>query len=661
MHDPESGITVLAVVASTADADRLEHLLRQASETGHQVIRSGSLQEALGRLDRGGLDVVLLQLSLPDSNGLATYQRARDRAAGTPIVVLADAWTGDHATLALAEGAHGALVLADLTAELLDYAVRMAVERQRAEQRLREHEERLDLAFEGANVGLWDWDLGLASVYYSARWNGLLGLPERPVVADPKHWFDRVHPEDLRGVQGMVQVHLDGGSRRFECEHRIQDAAGDHLWVVVRGQSIRDLEGTPRRLVGTMSDITARKQIEGQLLHRALHDELTGLANRALFLDRVSLYLARLSRETSAHFAVMFLDLDNFKRVNDSLGHTVGDRLLTEVAQRLASVIRPGDTAARLGGDEFGVLLGNVAEGSVAVQVTARIQSLLEESFIIDGREIWISSSAGIALSSSSYAEADELLHDADVAMYRAKATGRGQCEVFDPDVHRSAVTLRELEAQMRRGIGSEAFVMHYQPVVSVESGAIAGFEGLVRWQHPDRGLLAPSEFLAVAERSSLIIPIGWWALAETCRQACLWQQRFGRDRPLWVGINISGKLFRQVDMVERLLSVLAKTGLEPGRLRLELAEHLIVDHGDAALTRLRELREVGVRLTIDDFGLGYASLNYLQLFQYDSLKIRPSYINHLENISPTLVKTILMLAGDLGIEVVAEGVETAE
>jgi diguanylate cyclase (GGDEF)-like protein/PAS domain S-box-containing protein len=658
---PEPVITVLATMPTRAAADEVWALLEKTSSAHYQVIRATCLEDALDRVERGGVDIVLLDLSLPDSTGLSTFQRAHEKTDEVPIVVLAETPRDELAIGAVRQGAHGFVVRSDMDTALLDHTLRLAIERHRAERGLQESERRYFLALQGSNDGFWDWDLVDDTVFFSARWNGLLGYPERGQVASADHWFEQVHPEDLPGLKGILGAHLKDGSRRFECEHRIRGAAGDYLWVLARGQAVRDLQGKPRRMAGTLTDITARKRTEEQLLYHALHDEPTGLANRALFLDRVALSLAKLQRETTDHFAVLYLDLDHFKRVNDTLGHSVGDRLLVGIGRRLRSVLRPGDTLARLGGDEFGILLGSVAEAGVAVQVAGRVQDLLEEPFIIDRHEIVVSASVGIALSATQYSGADEIVHDADIAMYRAKTVGRGHCQVFDPDLHRSAVAVRQLETDLRRGVESEDFLMHYQPVVSLVDGTIVGFEGLIRWNHPTKGLLIPSDFLAAAERSALIVPIGWWALRETCRHAREWQQRLQREPPLWFGINVADKLFMQVDVIDRLRAALTETGLPPEHLRLELTEHLIMHHGDAALVKLTQLRELGVRLTIDDFGLGYSSLNYLQLFQYDSLKIRPSYISHLENISPTLVKTVLVLAGDLGIEVVAEGVETAE
>jgi len=661
VRGPEPVITVLAVMSGAGAAEDVWRCLEKSPSAAYQVIRTTRLEDALGRLDLGGVDVVLLDLALPDSRGLSTFQRAHANTPDVPMVVIAETEWDDNAMAAIRQGAHGFVVRSAMDTVLLDHSLRVAIERNRVESGLRKSEERLSLAIDGANDGFWDWDLVEKRIFFSANWSGLLGLPESEQVGPPEVWFDRVHPDDLPGLRGVIRAHLRGSSRHFVCEHRMRGAAGDDVWVQARGRVVRDLEGNPRRMTGTLTEVTARKRTEEQLLYHALHDELTGLANRALFLDRVGLALARLRRETTAHFAVLFLDLDHFKQVNDNLGHSVGDRLLVGVAKRLSSALRPGDTLARLGGDEFGVLLGNVAEPGVAVQVAERMQDLLEESFIIDGHEIAMSVSVGAALSTATYSSSDEIVHDADIAMYRAKSIGRGRCQVFDPDLHQSAVALREMEAELRIGVENGQFVMHYQPVVSLRDGRIAGIEGLVRWNHPERGLLSPSEFLAVAEKTSLIVPIGWWAISESCRQAAAWQKRLDRPQPMWISINISGKLFMQTDMLDRIHGLLLQCGLKPEHLRLELAEHLIMDHGDAALQKFRELRDIGVRLTIDDFGLGYASLNYLQLFQYDSLKIRPSYINRLENISPTLVRTILLLADDLGIEVVAEGVETEE
>jgi diguanylate cyclase (GGDEF)-like protein len=491
----------------------------------------------------------------------------------------------------------------------------------------------------------------------------MLRRPPEPGGDRLEDWFDRVHPSDLPKLKAVLAAHLEGDGEHFELEHRMVDETGRERWVLVRGAAVRGPSGVARRLAGSLTDITARKRAEQQLLYDAFHDGLTGLANRALFVDRLSMAAAATQREPSSQFAVLVLDLDRFKTVNDSLGHAVGDDILVGFARRLQSVLRPFDTVARLGGDEFAILLGRVADVADAIHVAKRIQERLASPFETEGRQVYISASIGIALSSPHGETTDRILRDADIAMYRAKAGGRSRYEVFDHDMHRSAVALLKVETDLRQAVANGDFVMHYQPIVSLEGGGIVGFEGLVRWNHPERGLVAPTHFIGVAEETGLIVPLGWWVLRESCLQAREWQQMFPSDPPLFISVNVSGKLFMNEDMVDRVVEILEETRLDPSSLKLEVTENVVMDHGESALTKLLELRALGIQLSVDDFGTGYSSLSYLQRFHYDSLKIDRSFVSEMAQTrdSRTIVETILSLAHGLGIGVIAEGVETED
>ncbi len=330
----------------------------------------------------------------------------------------------------------------------------------------------------------------------------------------------------------------------------------------------------------------------------------------------------------------------------------------------LEHFLRPGDTVARLGGDEFAVLIHRVDDASGAIHVADRIQDVLSMNFSIDGHDVMVTASIGIAHSSTGYSSPEEILRDADIAMYRAKAEGKARYEIFDRDMHQSAVALLKLETELRRSVHRGDFLMNYQPIVSLgNTSRIVGFEGLVRWQHPERGIVAPANFIAIAEETGLIVPLGWWVLRESCRQTRRWQEQFPQDPPLWISVNMSGKLFMKSNMVDELLGILEETGLEPRDLRIEVTENVVMDHADLAIRNLMELRALGIQLSIDDFGTGYSSLSYLQRFHYDQLKIDRSFVSQLgsRGDSRAIVETILNLANSLGIGVVAEGIETAD
>ncbi|MCU0234885.1 MAG: EAL domain-containing protein [Thermoanaerobaculales bacterium] len=656
-------VRVLLVEDSPDHADLIRAKLQRSRRLSAAITHAERLDAALVLLQDGGFDVVLLDFSLPDSYGLETFRRAQAVAQRTPIIVLTSLDDNELAVQAVREGAQDYLIKREADTRLLVRSILYAIERKAAADALRDSEERYALAVRGANDGLWDWDLKADRVFFSPRWKAMLGFGDADVGDSPREWLDRIHPDDRPPFRRHLDTHLGGGSDHFEFEHRMRNAAGEYLWVLARGVAERDERGTPYRMAGSQTDITARKRAEHQLQHDALHDGLTGLANRVLFMDRLACALADLQRRAAPHFAVLFFDLDRFKNINDSLGHTLGDKLLVGIARRLEHFLRPGDTVARLGGDEFAILIHRVDDASGAIHVADRIQEILSMTFSIDGHDVMVTASIGIAHSSTGYTNPEEILRDADIAMYRAKAGGKARYEVFDRDMHQSAVTLLRLETELRHSVHRGEFEMHYQPIVSLTQGRIVGFEGLVRWRHPKRGLVTPDQFIAIAEETGLIVPLGWWVLRESCRQTRRWQRQFPADPSLWVSVNMSGKLFMKTDMVDEMLGILEETGLEPRSLRLEVTENVVMDHADLAIRNLMELRGLGVQLSIDDFGTGYSSLSYLQRFHYDSLKIDRSFVSKLGTAgdSRAIVETILNLANSLGIGVVAEGIETAE
>jgi diguanylate cyclase (GGDEF)-like protein/PAS domain S-box-containing protein len=662
-RDWDRPVRVLAVEDSPEDAALVRSVL--AGEHGARIeltIRD-RLEAGLAHLEREEVDLVLLDFSLPDSKGLDTFRRVNAEHPEVPVIVLTSLEDDAVAVQAVAEGAQDYLAKRYLDGRLLTRSIRYALERHRSEKALRESEERYALAIRGANDGLWDWNLESGTVYLSPRWKMMLGFGIYEVGERPEDWFGKVHPDDIDELRSALRAHFEGDDEHFEHEHRMLTRGGEVRWMLTRGVAVRNEDGTVIRMAGSLTDVTARKLAEQQLVYDAFHDGLTGLANRALFIDRLSVVLAARRRQPQFRFAVLFLDLDRFKNINDSLGHTTGDRLLQDIARRIEKTLRPGDTVARLGGDEFAILLSQVEDLGVAVHVAERIQEIISTSVVIGGHEVYVTASIGIALSSDETRGPEDILRDADIAMYRAKAAGRARYEVFDSEMHRHAVRLLALETELRRAIEREDFVMHYQPIVALDTGRIVGFEGLVRWNHPERGLVAPGHFIGLAEETGLIVPLCWYTLRECCRQASRWQLMFPEDPPLFISVNVSGKLFMQPDAVERLVAILEDSRLPPGSLRLEVTENVVVDHGDEVMAKLTRLRSLGVELSIDDFGTGYSSLSYLQRFQYDSLKIDRSFVSTmgLTRDSRNIVKTILNLADDLGIGVVAEGVETEE
>ncbi|HEY9859025.1 MAG TPA: EAL domain-containing protein [Candidatus Obscuribacterales bacterium] len=536
-------------------------------------------------------------------------------------------------------------------------------ERKQAEEALRESQERYALAVEGANDGLWDWNLKTNEIYFSPRWKSMLGYHEREIGSDPEEWFNRVHPEDVERLKAQIGLHLEGFSPHFESEHRMQHQDGSYRWMLSRGLAVRDGDHKVARMAGSQTDVTERKQVEEQLLHDAFHDVLTGLPNRALFIDRLGLAIERSKRPGSNLFAVLFLDLDRFKVINDSLGHMIGDQLLIAIARRLEACLRGGDTVARLGGDEFTILLEDIVDIHDATRIANRIHQALLSPFNLQGQEVFTSVSIGIALSETGYDWPEDLLRDADTAMYRAKSLGRACHEVFDRTMHLRAVELLHLETDLRRAIERQELQLYYQPIVSLTTGKIHGFEALIRWQHPERGLISPAEFIPVAEETGLIVPIGLWVLREACQQTQKWQKQFSDNFPLTISVNLSGKQFSQPDLIEQIEQILQATSLDARSLKLEITESVMMENAESAAKMLLKLKALGVQLHIDDFGTGYSSLSYLHRFPIDQLKIDCSFVKRMgvDDESAEIVRAIVTLAHNLGMHVTAEGVETAE
>lgn len=661
----KSTYQVLLVEDDPSDAALTQRFLAKSRDVIFDVVVAPSIERASELLSLTVFDAVLLDLSLPDSEAgsLEPLAELHGRAPETAFVVLTGMDDDEIALQAMRRGAQDYLRKRDLSAPWLERALRYAVERNRAEVALTRSENRYALAARGTNDGIWDWDLVTDTVYYSPRWKAMLGFEEAEISQRPDEWLNRVHPEDLQKVKAELDLHFGGHAPHFQSEHRVRHASGDYRWVVCRGLAVRDSSGRNVRVAGSLRDITLRKEVEQQLQHDALHDVLTGLANRTLLRDRLGLAIARARRQGGQCFAVLFLDLDRFKNVNDSLGHLVGDQLLIQIAHRLEAIVRPGDTVARLGGDEFAILADFLQDPNPAKGLARRIEAVLEKPFEIEGHEIFASASIGISVDTGQYTSPEVMLRDADTAMYRAKLQGSGRFEVFDPTMHDTAVRILQLENDLQRGMEREEFHVRYQPIVSLADGRLTGFEALLRWRHPRRGVVYPDEFVAVAEETGLIVPLGEWVLTEACTQMAEWRRGLPTAPGLVVSVNLSTRQFRQSDLVARVCGALESARLEPDGLCLEITESMLMQDTESAIAKLTELRGLGVQIHIDDFGTGYSSLSYLHSLPTDVLKIDRSFVSGLGTRphSAEIVSTIVALARKLGMQVAAEGLETQD
>lgn len=535
--------------------------------------------------------------------------------------------------------------------------VRDISKRKTAESALRESEERyrklIDQSPEMVAVSVEG-----RFAYVNAMGAKLLGA-RRPAELIGRAVREFVHPDSREVEDERVRQVLEEGRAVPPLEEKFVTLAGRAIDVEATASPIAYLGEPALQLIAR--DISERKRAEFELLQDVFYDKLTGLPNRALFLEHLRRGIESL-RGGRPPFSVLLLDLDRFKIVNDSLGPTAGDELLISVAKRLETCIARGDTVARLSGDEFGILLGSAADARDAARVAERVHQVLAPPFDLSGREIFSSASIGVVVCEESHGVPEHVLRDADTAMNRAKSLGKARHEIFNPEMHENALALLELETDLRKAIERQEFRVHYQPIVSLESGRIAGFEALLRWRHPEKGIVLPSEFIPVAEETGLIVPIGWWILREACRQVRAWHQA-GAPPDLSVSVNLSSRQFSQPDLIERVHAALQETGLPPRHLKLEITESVIMDNADSLTALLLQLRALEIELIIDDFGTGYSSLSYLHRFPVSTLKIDRSFVHHtaLSGEQSGLLRAIVNLAHNLDMEVTAEGVETAE
>jgi diguanylate cyclase (GGDEF)-like protein/PAS domain S-box-containing protein len=562
-----------------------------------------------------------------------------------------------------------AAFLASLTAQQIalrgqQETLRAAYERERElVESIRVSEQRYALAARATNDGLWDWDLTTDTIYYSMRWKAMLGFGDQAIGVSPDEWLSRVHPEDQPNLERAIADHRHGVTDTLEYEHRMRDHTGTYRWMRCRGMAVRDGLLGAIRLVGSLTDMTDRKQLEERLRHDALYDGLTGLPNRLLFLDRLERVIAHAKRYPDYLCAVLFLDLDGFKIVNDSLGHFIGDQLLIGVAERLTTSLRTDDTAARFGGDEFAVLLNDVRDMAHLPDLVDRVQTHLAKPFQLNGHDVVVTASIGIAVNLTQYEHVADVLRDADIAMYRAKATGKRTYAIFDTEMHAGVMNRLQVESELRRGIDQQEFELHYQPIMELATGRIVQVEALIRWRHPERGLLAPAAFLAIAEETGLMIPIGQWIFSEACKQIRAWQAVVLTPTPVRMSVNVSHKQFWHPGLIDSIKNALHAHELDPRVLRVEITEGVIMSNPEAANKLLQQLHDHGIHLSIDDFGTGYSSLEALHRFPIEALKIDRSFIMRLgiDPRSTELVRTIIMMGQNLALEVIAEGVETID
>ncbi|MCP4491416.1 MAG: EAL domain-containing protein [Gammaproteobacteria bacterium] len=658
-HSQQSGHdTCLVLVAD--DDPMIRFLAHQTLINKSFVVQQAEDgREALKIFVEKTPDLVLCDVMMPVLDGfeLCSSIRAMKQGWHVPIVMLTGLNDAQSISRAFSVGATD-YCEKPVNWELLPYKLNYILRASSTFRKLQVSEERYSLAAHGANDGLWDWDYKNDQVYFSPRWKSMLGFTEDAIGSDPKEWMERIHPDDKSLVMAELEAHKSGQTSAFACEYRIKNADRVYRWMMCRGLAVMDEYDIAYRMTGSQTDITDQKKAEEKLVFDAVHDALTGLPNRILFIDRLSHCIDLSSRRKSFSFAVLYLDLNRFKVINDSLGHLLGDRLLVEVGTRISRIIRKGDTLSRFGGDEFVVLCEEIEDITVATNLADRIQMDLLKPVDLDGQMVVVGCSIGITESSIGYHNPDDMLRDADTAMYRAKIHADARYEIFDQTMHQKAMNVLQIESDLRLALDRDEFEVYYQPIVKIEGNEVSGFEALIRWNHPKLGLLIPDEFLDVAIDSRLIVPLGRWVLTQACMQMQAWKDAWEEARDWTISVNLSASELAQPDLVTTVSDIIDRSGLNPKFLKLEITETSLIKNSDHALQTMNTLREQEIRLSIDDFGTGYSSFSYLHQFPFDELKIDQTFISEFEDCSDKqqIVHAIVSLAHNLGMTVVAEG-----
>jgi diguanylate cyclase (GGDEF)-like protein/PAS domain S-box-containing protein len=621
---------------------------------------SSDYEAGLAEIRRRTHDVYLIDYRLGRHTGLDLVREGFGSGPPAPVLLLTGQDDYEIDLEATALGVTDYLVKQGLDAAGLERAIRYAISHSRALTDLARSRERYALATRASNDGVWDWDLQTGRIHLSHRWYAILGLEEPVDDAEPDRWFELVHPDDLPELRAAIDSHLAGRTQHLEFECRMRYADGSWLWVLCRGLAIRGADNTPTRIAGSIADITQRRVAEERLRYDALHDALTGLPNRALLADRIEQIVRRSIRDPLAGCAVMLLDLDRFKLVNDSFSHATGDQLLVAIAARLNDCLEPGDTIARLGGDEFTLVLDGITSSA---QANARAQELcdaFEQPFEIAGRRLFTRASIGICLSRADLS-AGELLRNADIAMYDSKQRGGNTHALFDQTMHQRVVSRMTHESELRKAVERSLIGVHYQPIVDLASGRVTSLEALARWPEGWPSL-PPSEFISIAEESGLIVALGQHVLRTALEALIAWQQLELAPPDLCINVNVSRVQLDDPALPDQILGALTDAGIAPERLRLEITESTLMHEPERISRIVADVCDQGVGLELDDFGTGYSSLAALLDFPFRALKIDRGFVNpnsEEDDVNQAIVRSTIALAQSLSLKVTGEGVET--
>lgn len=655
----EKQLKILIVEDVATDAELVEHELYRSGL--HCIVRRVDTEADFLREIQALPDLILSDFTLPAFDGLSALRLVREASPEIPFIFLSGTIGEEQAIEALKQGATDYVLKTNMgrLVPAVSRALQEAGEharRQAAEEALRQSEERLQAMLDNSTAIIYLKDVTGRFLLVNRQLENLLHLTGDQIVGKidhdilPKEIADTVRANDLKVLEAKVPL-------EFEETFALDD--GLHTYISMKFP-LCDAQGMPYAVGGISTDITARKEVEEELRHLAHHDALTGLANQTLLKDHLDQALAFAHRH-GQRAAVLFLDLDRFKFINDTLGHEAGDRLLQDVAHRLRGCVRISDTVARMGGDEFVLVLTDIVHAEDTAVVVQKIFNALLPEFVLDGHKVFVTPSIGISFYPDDAEDAQTLLKYADLAMYRAKEQGRNNYHFYTPEMTARIQERLVLEHDLRRALAQGELFLHYQPKVNLDSGQIVGMEALLRWQHPERGLIFPAQFVSLAEETGLIVPIGALALQTACRQTRLWQEAGLTN--LTMAVNFSARQFKHVGLVDTVAQILEETALTPACLKLEITESLLMQDTENSIAALQALKEMGIRMVIDDFGTGYSSLSYLKRFSIDCLKIDQSFVQDVptDPNDAAITKAIIAMAHSLGIKVVAEGVETQE
>lgn len=654
---------VLIITSEANDAKVLDSTLATAKDGPFVTEAVQQLSDGLARLKHGDIDIILVDLFLPDSTGLETFDALFKAAPQTPIMTLIREADEAFAVEAVQRGAQGFLTKGYLKHALVPQALRNIIQRKQVEESLFIERERAKVTLDSIGDGVISTDVGCNLTYLNKEAERMTGWSLDEACGQPiAKVFHLIDSETRQLARNPIEVVIENKKPMgLHANTMLVRQDGYQTPIEDSIAPILNRQGEVIGAVVTFRDVTQTQTMVHKMAHLAQHDYLTGLPNRLLLNDRLHQAIAYANRH-HAELAVLFLDLDNFKHINDSLGHSIGDKLLESIAQRLTAQVRHSDTVSRQGGDEFVILVVEDGQGENAALTAEKVLRALEKPHHIGKHELHITTSIGISLYPADACDADALIRNADTAMYHAKKKGRNNYQFFDSVMNVRAIERQSIEAELRQAIDREEFVLHYQPKVNLESGAITGAEALIRWCHPVKGMIFPDAFIAIAEDAGLIIPIGRLVLRQACRQAKVWVDQ--GLTPFCMAVNISALEFRHKNFLAGVRAILQETGLQPRCLEIELTESVLMQNAAVSSVTLDALREMGIRLALDDFGTGYSSLSYLNQFPIDVLKIDQSFV---QGISATdtdagiIVSAVICMGKSLGKKVIAEGVETRE